>query len=86
MRFCTPSSSLINANDKKAVRSILKRKGFAVNDTEEGILELKSEEAIKQPDIIATILVNAACPPTLLQLVLVLLQVGFSVVSFPIVP
>ncbi|MBP7496349.1 MAG: ABC transporter ATP-binding protein [Bacteroidales bacterium] len=58
---------LINTNDIKAAYSILSQKGYSVFETEEGLLEIKNEEAIKHPDIIATILVNAACPTTLLQ-------------------
>ncbi|MFA5972948.1 MAG: ABC transporter ATP-binding protein [Lentimicrobiaceae bacterium] len=58
---------LIKSNDLIAARSILNSNGYSVTETNEGILELSEEKAISKPDTIATILVNAACPPTLLQ-------------------
>ncbi len=58
---------LISANDLKAARSVLNQKGYSVSETSEGKLQIKEENAISKPDIIATIMVNAGCPPTLLQ-------------------
>ncbi len=58
---------LINSNNINAASLILSQKGFTVNETNDGFLEIKDEEAITRPDRIATLLVNASCPPTLLQ-------------------
>jgi ABC-2 type transport system ATP-binding protein len=58
---------LLNANDKNAARSILVQHGYNVNETKEGKFELSDEIAINKPDEIATLMVNAGCPPTLLQ-------------------
>lgn len=58
---------LINANNATAARSILVQNGYNVSDTKDGILEIKDDLAISKPDAIATIMVNAGCPPTLLQ-------------------
>jgi len=57
---------LLNAIDKEAVRSMLTKDGYSVNESEEGSLEIKSENAINHPEEIATMLVNAGLPPTLL--------------------
>ena len=58
---------LLNAIDKEAVRSMLAKDGYSVNESEEGTLEVKSEKAINHPEDIATMLVNAGLPPTLLM-------------------
>jgi ABC-2 type transport system ATP-binding protein len=58
---------LLNANNIQAARSILIKSGYNVSETKDGITEIIDEEAIKKPDVIATIMVNAGCPPTLLQ-------------------
>jgi ABC-2 type transport system ATP-binding protein len=58
---------LINAYDKEAVKLKLIKDGFLVNTSEEGILEITSEKAINHPEYIASILVNAGLPPTLLK-------------------
>ena len=58
---------LINANDSISARSILEKNGYTVCETKDGIFEIKDEMAIRNPDDIATIMVNAGCPPTLLQ-------------------
>jgi len=58
---------LINANNAKAAQSILIQNGYTVSKTADDIIEIKNEEAINKPDAIATIMVNAGCPPTLLQ-------------------
>jgi ABC-2 type transport system ATP-binding protein len=58
---------LVNANDIKEAHSILTQNGFAVSETNGGILEIPDEKAIAKPDAIATIMVNSGCPPTLLQ-------------------
>jgi ABC-2 type transport system ATP-binding protein len=58
---------LLKANDKHAARSILAQHGYKFNETKEGVIELSDETAISKPDEIATLMVNAGCPPTLLQ-------------------
>jgi ABC-2 type transport system ATP-binding protein len=58
---------LLNARDKESVKSILIKDGYLVNESEKGILEIKDEKAINYPEDIATMLVNAGLPPTLLM-------------------
>ncbi len=58
---------LLNANDKEAVKLKLIKEGFQVNTSEEKILEVRSQNAINHPEYIASILVNAGLPPTLLK-------------------
>ncbi len=58
---------LINANDLKAAQLILNQNGYNVLETNQGKLEIRNESAVLKPDAIATIMVNAGCPPTLLH-------------------
>jgi ABC-2 type transport system ATP-binding protein len=58
---------VINAIDNTKALSVLTKKGFFVEKNIENRLEISNKEAITDPDIIATILVNAGCPPTLLK-------------------
>lgn len=58
---------LVNANDHMAARSILTKNGYILYDTNEGMLEIRNGDAILKPEVVATILVNAGCPPTLLH-------------------
>ena len=58
---------LIKANDITTARLVLINSGYTVIKDNEELLEIKDEEAIRKPDIIATLMVNAGCPPTLLQ-------------------
>ena len=60
---------LINAKDIKAAVSILLQNGYIVNHSSDKLLEISGEDAINKPDTVATIMVNAGCPPTLLQVV-----------------
>jgi len=60
---------LINANDIKAASSILLQNGYTANFSADKLLEISSQDAINKPDTVATIMVNAGCPPTLLQVV-----------------
>jgi ABC-2 type transport system ATP-binding protein len=60
---------ILNALDKKAVSSKLFDSGYSVHLSEEGFLETTDEQAILHPQDIATILVHAGCPPTLLSVV-----------------
>lgn len=58
---------LINANNHRAARSILTKNGYTLDDTDEGMLEIRDVNAILKPDVVATIMVNSGCPPTLLH-------------------
>ena len=58
---------VVNALDKEAVRSKLINNGYSVNLTKDGNLEITDEGAINHPEKIASILVHAGLPPTLLK-------------------
>ena len=58
---------VINANDIDMAQAIISGTGYSVEKNRDGILEIKDEEAISRPGTIATLLVNAGCPPTLLK-------------------
>jgi ABC-2 type transport system ATP-binding protein len=58
---------LVNAKDSRAARSVLLKNGYTVSEINNGILEIKDEKAIAKPDVVATLMVHAGCPPTLLQ-------------------
>ena len=58
---------LVKANDIEMANSILSEKGYDVKINAEIHLEIINAEAINKPDTIATLLVNAGCPPTLLK-------------------
>ena len=58
---------LVNANDKNIAQSILAGIGYDSEINAENLLEIKNDEAIEKPDMVATRMVNAGCPPTLLK-------------------
>ena len=58
---------LINANDIEMATSILIQHGFILEKSNDNLIEIKDESAIFKPDTVATIMVNAGCPPTLLK-------------------
>ena len=58
---------LINAKNGEAARAILINNGYNVSETNTGITEVTDERALKNPDVIAALMVNSGCPPTLLQ-------------------
>ncbi len=59
---------LVNIIDnKESAKSMLIKNGYLVNTPEEGILEIYDEQAIDHPEELATILVNAGFPPTMLK-------------------
>jgi ABC-2 type transport system ATP-binding protein len=58
---------LIDAHNKEAVKSTLIKEGYTVNKSEEGTLEIKNEKAVNHPDDVATLLVHARLPPTVLR-------------------
>jgi ABC-2 type transport system ATP-binding protein len=58
---------IVNARNKEAVRLKLINDGYSVNLTKEGNLEITDEGASNHPEKIASILVQAELPPTLLK-------------------
>ena len=58
---------LVDARDRQAARQALTASGFSVKTAENGALEIENESAIARPDDIASLLVRAEAPPTLLQ-------------------
>jgi ABC-2 type transport system ATP-binding protein len=58
---------VVDARDKMAAQARLIKEGYAVSVSKEGALEIKDENAITHPEAIATLLVNAGLPPTLLR-------------------
>lgn len=60
-------SLLIDAKNIKTARIKLAECGYHFRPTENGRLECLHPDVVKHPEKIATIMVNAGCPPTLLQ-------------------
>lgn len=58
---------VVNSRDKEAVKSKFINNGYSVNLSKDGNLEVTDEEAINHPEKIASILVHAGLPPTLLK-------------------
>lgn len=58
---------LVRARDMGKAQAVLAESGYAVQVDEAGSIEVRQAEAIEKPDEIATRLVQAGCPPTLLQ-------------------
>ena len=58
---------LVNAHDQSKLREVLKLEGYEFDQSNNGCIILKEERAIDSPDTIATLLVNAHVPPTLLK-------------------
>jgi len=58
---------IVNACDKEAVRLKLINDGYSINLVKDGNLEVTDEGAINHPEKIASILVQAGLPPTLLK-------------------
>jgi len=58
---------VLDAIDKNGAVSILGNSGYAVNLTDEGIIETTDEQAVRHPGEIAALLVNNGVPPTLLK-------------------
>ena len=67
MKPCQKKRLLINANDISKAQTVIAGMGFSVEINHDSLLEIRNEDAIGKPDTIATILVNAGCPPTLLK-------------------
>lgn len=62
-------SLLLDGKNKKTMKSILSEAGYKVHteDRSSTPLQIHDEHAVNNPDIIATLLVNAGHPPTLLK-------------------
>lgn len=58
---------VVDVHDKKAAQAKLIEEGYPVNINKEGFLEVNSEKAVNHPENIATILVQAGLPPTVLK-------------------
>jgi len=58
---------VVNTRDPKSAQKKLIKEGYAINTTKDGLLEITGKNAIEEPDNIATILVNAGLPPTILR-------------------
>jgi ABC-2 type transport system ATP-binding protein len=58
---------LVRARDIQAAQAVLGSAGFAAEITSAGIVEVNDAEAVERPDDIATLLVNAGHPPTMLD-------------------
>jgi len=58
---------LISANDIHLAYSLLTLKGCNPEKITDNIIEINDESDISKPDSIATMMVNAGCPPTLLK-------------------
>ena len=51
----------------KPTQAMLTKEGYNVSVSREGALEIKDESSIDHPEAIATLMVNAGLPPTLLK-------------------
>jgi ABC-2 type transport system ATP-binding protein len=60
---------LVGAGDLSMARSVLEQKGYAVDPPADGLIALTGEESIRHPEAVATLLVNAGCPPSRLNVV-----------------
>jgi len=58
---------LINAADIEKAKKTLNQHDYIVEKTQHNLIAIKDEKAISRPDEVATLLVNAGCPPTLLK-------------------
>lgn len=58
---------LVNAHDQNAARSLLAGAGYPVSTTPDRLLEIIGKNGTENPELIATLLVNAGLPPTLLH-------------------
>jgi ABC-2 type transport system ATP-binding protein len=58
---------LVRARDIQAAQAVLVNAGFAAEITSAGIVEVNDAGAVQRPDDIATLLVNAGHPPTMLD-------------------
>jgi ABC-2 type transport system ATP-binding protein len=55
---------VVSARDRGAARAALAAAGFATEPAGDGGLVVRDERAVHRPDDVATVLVDAGCPPT----------------------
>ena len=60
---------LTGSKDIQATCAVLVSNGYTISGIKDGVIELQDDDAIQNPDAIATLLVHAGFPPTLLQVV-----------------
>jgi ABC-2 type transport system ATP-binding protein len=58
---------VVDARDRRAAQAELIKEGYTVDASKAGALEIKDDKAIAHPEDIATLLVKAGLPPTLLR-------------------
>jgi ABC-2 type transport system ATP-binding protein len=58
---------LVSANDIQLANLLLGQKGYHPEKITDQLIGIKDESAISKPDNVATMMVNAGCPPTLLK-------------------
>ncbi len=58
---------VVDTLDNTAAQAKIIKEGYSVGESIEGALEIKDDKAISHPEDIATLLVNAGLPPTLLK-------------------
>ncbi|MGH2689131.1 MAG: ABC transporter ATP-binding protein [Actinomycetota bacterium] len=63
----TPRRLVVDARDRDAARSVLSGAGFAVAAGPGGLLLVDDRRALERPDDVASLLVAAGAPPTLLR-------------------
>lgn len=57
----------ISSKDITGTCTMLVKNGYTINETKDGLIDILDDDAIQNPDIIATLMVQAGNPPTLLQ-------------------
>jgi ABC-2 type transport system ATP-binding protein len=57
----------VKSKDLRGAGNILEKSGFVTVMTDEGILEVHSEEAISDPEKISALLVNSGFPPSMIK-------------------
>ena len=57
----------VKSRDMTGARNILEKGGFTTSLTDEGVLEIKGEEAILSPEKISALLVNSGFPPSMVK-------------------
>jgi ABC-2 type transport system ATP-binding protein len=59
---------LLNTRNNPVARTALRNEGYSASMIEEGVLELKDENALMNPENIASLLVHAGYPPLMLKI------------------
>ncbi len=65
-KLCS-KSLFVSGNDNSLIKSTLVSNGYNIEMTGTGLLQCMDSTAVNNPELIATLLVNAGCPPTLLK-------------------